>query len=289
MEILFCMERKENTTLIELPGAVLLLEKLAEKGVRWNCYPVEKGGCFQEQVRPENLLIITDSICLVQRLKKTRQGEKICCIGYQPMEDTHFFPETSLVLSSFEDVDVDLFENTWRRFHGMSVLIAQTERLLIRESVEQDFPFLYAMSKEPERDRYTEMMPGDYTEEEAKFRAYIRWGYSYYGFGLWTIEEKSSGKVVGRCGLMPAERNVDGVQVELGYLIGKENRRKGYALEACRKILEYAFGELACTTVCAVIHEENIPSKMLAQRLGFQRRGVRGEEEKMELWTADFS
>ena len=68
-------------------------------------------------------------------------------------------------------------------------------------------------------------------------------------------------------------------RIELGYLIDEPFRGKGYACEACRAILEYAFQELELDCVYARIDEKNEASICLAQKLGFRP----GEGD---LWTA---
>ena len=89
-------------------------------------------------------------------------------------------------------------------------------------------------------------------------------------------------------------------RLELGYLIGRDYRGKGYALEACCGILKY-IGDIWAyaggimeenggtskdggmsedAPIYAVIHRENLPSVKLAERLGFQLHG-RLDEERM--------
>ena len=58
--------------------------------------------------------------------------------------------------------------------------------------------------------------------------------------------------------------------LELGYRIFTPYRRQGYALEACREILEYTH-EVLGGRVCAVIQAENKASCRLAERLGMNR------------------
>lgn len=58
--------------------------------------------------------------------------------------------------------------------------------------------------------------------------------------------------------------------LELGYRIFSPYRRQGYALEACREILEYTH-EVLGSRVCALIRAENKASCRLAERLGMER------------------
>jgi RimJ/RimL family protein N-acetyltransferase len=61
---------------------------------------------------------------------------------------------------------------------------------------------------------------------------------------------------------------------EIGYWIGKEHRRKGYAKEAIRLVLSFAFGSLKFNRIHAKALATNKPSINLLTGLGFAREGV---------------
>ncbi len=112
----------------------------------------------------------------------------------------------------------------------------------------------------------------DENEELEKYLAYIHTVYPVFGFGLWTVERKEDGEILGRCGLQPiADENSPLGRIELGYLIDRPYRGRGYAFEACLAILKYAFERLELDEVYAVIDEENRVSQKLAQKLGFSK------------------
>ena len=72
-------------------------------------------------------------------------------------------------------------------------------------------------------------------------------------------------RLIGGCGL---HRDGQG-DVELGYWIGRAHWGLGYATEAARAMLEFAFGVVKARWVTAVTDRRNIPSVALAKRLGF--------------------
>jgi RimJ/RimL family protein N-acetyltransferase len=59
--------------------------------------------------------------------------------------------------------------------------------------------------------------------------------------------------------------------LEIGYHIFPEYRRKGYASEASRAVIEYAREEFGIIRFIARIGKENIVSKKVAESLGFVR------------------
>jgi RimJ/RimL family protein N-acetyltransferase len=89
------------------------------------------------------------------------------------------------------------------------------------------------------------------------------------GTGQWALEEKASGVFVGRAGLHNPARD-DWPGVEVGWCLHPDYWGTGYATEAGRRAIDYAFGGLGSTAVCSVILPENVRSIAVAQRLGFQ-------------------
>ena len=91
-------------------------------------------------------------------------------------------------------------------------------------------------------------------EELEAFPSYRKYMYEMCDMGYWVLEEKESGTIVGRAGVEPKIWNHNSSVVELGYLIDEKHRRKGFAYEACRGILEEAKkrGLCICTAEYAV-------------------------------------
>ena len=164
------------------------------------------------------------------------------------------------------------------------MITIHTDRLTIRESSGRDFSRIYAMllsecGSRPYESIFTEVGT-DEDEELEKYLAYIHTVYPVFGIGLCSVVLNETGEVIGWCGLQPiGEEDTPMGRIELGYLIDAAHRGKGYALEACRAILAYAFEKLELEEVYVRIDEKNEVSVRLAKRLGF-RPGTGG------LWTA---
>ena len=106
--------------------------------------------------------------------------------------------------------------------------------------------------------------------EIEKQKAYSQTAYRFYGYGIWGIFEKSSGNLIGRCGI--EQKMIDGqAEYEISYLIDTAHQRQGYALECMRAVLAYAEYKLHIKRLAAVIHKDNLPSLRLIERLGFRR------------------
>ena len=94
----------------------------------------------------------------------------------------------------------------------MNEVTLETERLVLRWFRETDFPQYLAMSSDPEVMKFLSGTPQTEIEAWKSMAAFM--GHWYFrGYGVWGVEEKSSGKLIGRIGFMdPAGRalNWDG-------------------------------------------------------------------------------
>lgn len=147
----------------------------------------------------------------------------------------------------------------------------ETSRLIIREMSVADLDDLYGIYDENVT-KYVESLYEDRKEEEEFTSAYIKNMYGYYGYGLWILQLKD-GTIIGRAGL--SNRMVDGeIKLEAGYLVGSSFQGNGYAFEAMSYIIGYAFDELESEEINCFIKEDNVPSKKLAEKLGFKNSGM---------------
>ena len=159
------------------------------------------------------------------------------------------------------------------------MITLHTDRLTIRESSGRDFSRIYAMmlsecgAREDGAVSIFGAVSDNEDEELEKYLAYIHTVYSVFGFGLCTVELRRTGEIIGWCGLQPiGDDNSPLGRIELGYLIAREYRMQGYALEACRAILRFAFDRLELEEVYVRIDETNLPSLNLAKKLGFSKK-----------------
>ena len=84
--------------------------------------------------------------------------------------------------------------------------------------------------------------------------------YEEDGFGLWVVEELTTGEFLGNCG--PAWRLIEDVwMVELGWHIKRSHWRRGLATEAASACRDYAFATLDVPRVVSLIRPVNIPSR----------------------------
>jgi RimJ/RimL family protein N-acetyltransferase len=103
------------------------------------------------------------------------------------------------------------------------------------------------------------------------------------GFGQLGVERRDNGAFMGRCGLLVWDtatwsptRMLDAkgdVEVEIGYLLGREHWGHGYATEAATAVRDWALANLGLTRLIALIYPENAQSIAVARKLGMETDG----------------
>ena len=146
----------------------------------------------------------------------------------------------------------------------------ETERLRLRMFRETDLDAYAAMSADPEVMRY--LGAGEPLTRADAWRqmAMLVGHWQLRGYGVWAVEERASGALVGRIGLF----NPDGWPgLECVWTLARGAWGKGYATEGARRALEYAFTELGQPRVISLIRPGNAASVRVAERVGQRLEG----------------
>lgn len=103
------------------------------------------------------------------------------------------------------------------------------------------------------------------------------------GWGRWTCVEKSTGAAVGIVGLHAPE---GWPEPEIGWTLYNGFEGKGYAAEAARASIRYAYEVAGWTTAISLVDPANARSATLAQRLGAVHDGQFEHEVygTMDIW-----
>jgi RimJ/RimL family protein N-acetyltransferase len=87
------------------------------------------------------------------------------------------------------------------------------------------------------------------------------------GHGLWAMILKSSGELIGDCGL--TVQDVEGInEVEIGYHVRRDQWGRGFATEAARACRDFGFKRLPAERLISLIRPENAPSRRVAEKNG---------------------
>ena len=188
-------------------------------------------------------------------------------------------------VESFEAVDEKYLERVLRRHLGLPWNIIESDRVLIRELTPEDYKFVIN-----EENAFS---------DEEQYLAYLNSQYRFYEYGLWGIERREDGILVGTAGVWNYEPKRTGnnrvkirepqnvwrwnkknpeketaedfvLQLELGYRTFAPYRRNGYAEEACKLIFSYVgewYGDEY--EIFAVTKASNTASENLLKKLNF--------------------
>ena len=93
-----------------------------------------------------------------------------------------------------------------------------------------------------------------------------------HGFSLWALIEKSSGELIGDCGLFYAEGV--GPEIELGYHLNKSRWRMGYITEAATECVRFGLEDLGLETIIAVTDPDHFVSRRVMEKAGMTFEGT---------------
>jgi RimJ/RimL family protein N-acetyltransferase len=145
--------------------------------------------------------------------------------------------------------------------------VLTTSRLVLREMTDADLDDVAMMLGDDQVMRY---YPRPKTRDEAQ--QWIAWNRHLYrnnGFGLWIMTLQRGGQFIGECGL--TVQVVDGIpEVEVGYHVLPVHQRRGYATEAAAACIDAAQHRFGIDRIIAVIHPDNEPSRLVAERIGLR-------------------
>ena len=147
----------------------------------------------------------------------------------------------------------------------------ETERLLIRKPRAADAAGLLEAFADPDAMRY--IGDGSTTDLAGAAEAVGRWleRWKSWGIGMFVIERKDDGRVLGRAGFLrwdPQTWEVGGSETEIGWGLAREHWGEGYATEAALALREWAFDDPGLTRLISLIQHGNAASARVAEKIG---------------------
>lgn len=143
--------------------------------------------------------------------------------------------------------------------------LLETERLRLRPYRREDVEALAPMFADAEHMRF---YPFPFSREHTE--AWIDRQFERYrddGFGLWVIEDRTTGEVLGTAG--PTIQVVEGVrEVEIGWHVRPGWKGRGIAPEAAVAARDWAFENLHAGYLISLIRPENRSSARVAEKIG---------------------
>jgi RimJ/RimL family protein N-acetyltransferase len=156
----------------------------------------------------------------------------------------------------------------------MTDTVIATSRLLLRRWRGDDLqPWLEHLNT-PQVKQYLGGMQA--VEQAAERFALMRGEWDRTGYSFLAVELREDGRFLGTCGLAGVETAGAPVEmagaIQIGWQLRADAWGNGFATEAARAMLGYAFAQLEPGMVFAQTSERNGPSWQVMKRLGMARR-----------------
>ncbi len=146
------------------------------------------------------------------------------------------------------------------------MLMLETQRLLLRRWQQSDLTPFAQMNADVEVMKY---FPATLSQSESEAMVErIENHHQVHGFGLWAVQESSTGAFIGFIGLsVPQFEAHFTPTVEVGWRLARKFWGKGYATEGARKALSYGFEVLGLTEIVSFTAKSNLRSIAVMKRL----------------------
>jgi len=155
----------------------------------------------------------------------------------------------------------------------------ETERLLIRPFVETDLPAVLNIFEAADADEKRQQWLSWWLHWNSINHQVLAQLYQP-PYGDRAVELKATGEVVGACGLVPSfgpfaqlesgEPALNSPEMGLFYWFAPEARGQGYATEAARALVNFAFETLRLKRVVATTEFDNLASQAVMRKLGMR-------------------
>ena len=156
------------------------------------------------------------------------------------------------------------------------MLTFDTTRLRLRRLRAGDEEFLAALDSDPLVMQYIHSGPAPLPRARRHAELEVETAHAYRHTGKW-LAELHDGAAIGWVQLFKfssAQRD----DIAIGYEFAPAYWGQGYATEANRRVLDYAFGTLKLDQILAMARTENLRSLRVLEKLGFRRIGQRHDE-----------
>jgi [ribosomal protein S5]-alanine N-acetyltransferase len=145
----------------------------------------------------------------------------------------------------------------------MTIPCLRTERLILRAPAPDDFPVYRDFYSDAEASAF---YGGPLTDAQAWRKLAFDLGHwQLRGFGMWSVVDQATGAQIGGCGIVWPE---GWPRHELTWWIVPQARRRGYAEEASRAVIDWARDRLGWSCVETHMNDANEAARRLVEKLG---------------------
>ena len=157
-------------------------------------------------------------------------------------------------------------------------MIIETDRLLLREFVADDWPEVLAYQVDPLYLRYSNSAPPTEMQAREFVEMFVGWQHEQprTNFQL-AMVLKANSKLIGNCGIRV--NDPDQREANIGFELSHHHWNQGYATEAARAILAFGFDELKMHRIWSWCVADNVGSVRVLEKIGMRMEGQQREKE----------
>lgn len=144
----------------------------------------------------------------------------------------------------------------------------KTDRLLLRQWKESDFPVFAQLNADPQvRQYFPDLQSCEQSDADARTCQSL---IEQRGWGFWALEKRKTNEFIGFVGLHEPVDLPFCPCVEIGWRLQKHHWGNAYATEAAKETLRFAFETLNLSEVVSFTVVDNAPSRKVMQRVGMR-------------------
>lgn len=162
----------------------------------------------------------------------------------------------------------------------------ETERLILRELELSDAEGMFELDSNPNVHLFLGNNPVKHIEESIDYIKFIQKQYKDFGTGRLAIVLKETNEFIGWSGIKYITEEINNHKnfYELGYRFIEKHWGKGYASEAGKAFVDYAFNEIKAEKLHAFADAGNENSRKILEKLGFHFVNSFEYEGEIEVW-----
>ncbi|SHM61977.1 GNAT family N-acetyltransferase [Flavobacterium chilense] len=162
----------------------------------------------------------------------------------------------------------------------------ETERLLLRELLPSDAEGMFELDSNPKVHLFLGNKPVKHIDESHAYIKFVQQQYKDFGTGRWAVILKETNEFLGWSGIkfITDEINNHKDFYEIGYRFIEKHWGKGYATEAGKAFVDYAFNVMKVEALYAYADAGNEDSRKILEKLGLRYVNSFQYEEELEVW-----
>jgi len=162
----------------------------------------------------------------------------------------------------------------------------ETERLLLREIQMSDVDGMFELDSNPNVHLFVGNKPVKSIEESIGYVKNVQQQYKDFGIGRWAVILKETNEFLGWSGIKFITNEINNHKdfYEIGYRFIEKHWGKGYATEAGKAFIDYAFNVMKVDALYAYADAGNENSRKILEKLGLRYVNSFEYEEELEVW-----